>query len=901
MNYSKKDTTRKQKQLKSQKSKLLSKAGVSFFRVFIICILAVCVIGAFAGVGIIKGIVDNAPSIDSIDVAPSGFVTTLYYSNGDESQQLVGSAANRVYVTLDQIPAHVYNAFIAIEDKRFWEHNGIDIKGILRAFSGIVTAGSFDGGGSTLTQQLLKNQVFDGGAEKTFGDKLERKFQEQFLAVKLEKKLSENLTKKQVKELILEYYLNTINLGQNTLGIQAASQRYFNKDVGELTVSEATVIAGITQKPSAYNPIIHPENNEEKRRIVLSYMEEQGYITTAEKEIALADDVYSRIHQINDEQYSDVTTSVNSYFDDALIDDVIEDLQKELGYSEAQAVNLLYRGGLQIYTTQNKRIQKICDKILSDESLYPSNSEFALTYRLSIMSEDGEEHHYSERNLENYFIYDKKEKNFDLYFNEKDDATPYIEEYRSHLLKEGDEISGEVINYVIQPQISFVLMNQYNGKVLAMVGGRDKKTASRTLNRVTDSPRQPGSTFKVISTYLPALDTKGLTLASVQDDSEFYYPGTTKQVQNWDKSGYKGLTTLRQGIINSMNVVTVKTLVDVTPQVAYDYLKKLNFSTVYDNYVGADGKVYSDIQYPMALGGLTKGVTNLELTAAYAAIANKGVYTEPVLYTKIVDHDGNLLIDKEASTNQVMKESTAWLLTNAMEDVVKVGTGTKTRFSDYKMPIAGKTGTTSNDIDLWFVGFTPYFTAGIWSGYDNNKKQSDTSYHKVLWRTVMEEVHNQLKKEYTEFEMPKSITTARICTKSGKLAVDGLCDATSKVEYFDITTVPTEKCDRHVKYKICTESGELAGEYCPESSVEEKVFLLKEETGHTADSSICISSDAFVDVCHIHTSPPVQEPDPSTLPTLPPDIDPFLPPDDSLLPTPPSTEPENNPELPIQQ
>lgn len=849
MNYSEKGTAKRQKQLKSKKQKLLTKAGVSFFRAFILCFIVLCIVGGFAGIGVMKGIIDNAPSIDPLDVVPEGFVTTLYYSNGEESQTLVGSSANRVYVTLDDIPKDVQNAFIAIEDARFWSHNGIDLKGIIRAFvQGVANGGDFDSGASTLTQQLLKNQIFEGGAEKTFGDKVERKIQEQFLAIQLEDKLS--------KEQILEYYLNTINLGQNTLGVQAASQRYFNKDVGDLTLSEAAVIAGITQNPAGLNPISHPDDNNIKRKIVLDYMEEQNLITEEQRDEAAADDVYSRIQLVNDEYYSDVASNVNSYFEDALIEDLIDDFQTELGYTEAQAVNMIYRSGLKVYTTQNKKLQKVCDKVFSDESLYPASSEWALTYRLSVIGKDGEEHHYSEKTMENYFVYKKGQTDFDLYFNNKKDAKPYIKQYRKYILKNAEEITGEVTDFVMQPQISFVLMNQKNGKVLAMIGGRGKKTGNRTLNRATDSLRQPGSTFKIVSTYLPALDTKGMTLASVQDDSEFYYPGSNKKVKNWNGEAYNGLTTLRQGIVKSMNVVSVKTLVDVTPQVAYDYLIRLGFTSIYDKYVGEDGKTYSDIQYPTALGGLTKGVSNYELTASFAAIANKGVYTEPTLYTKVLDHDGNVLIDKEPETRQVIKDTTAWLLTNAMEDVVKAGTGSRVRFDEINMPIAGKTGTTSSNIDIWFVGYTPYYTAGIWAGYDNNKPQSDTNFHKNLWKIVMQKIHATAKKEYKEFPMPNNITTAKICTKSGKLAVDGLCSATARTEYFDINTVPTEKCDRHVKYKICKASGQLASEFCPEDQVTEKVFLLKEETGHTADSGNAISSDKFVKTCQIHTSYP---------------------------------------------
>ena len=850
MNYSQKGTVKKQNQMKSKKKKLIKKAGVSFFRTFIVCCFICLIVGCFAGLGVIKGIIDDAPSIDDINVAPTGFATTLYYSDGSEIQNLVGSDANRVYATLDEIPADVQNAFIAIEDERFWSHNGIDLKGIIRAFFNGIAKGEFDQGASTLTQQLLKNQVFGGGSEPTFAAKLKRKIQEWYLAVQLEDKLE--------KEEILEYYLNTINLGQNTLGVRAASLRYFDKDVSELTLSEAAVIAGITQSPSYLNPISYPEDNASKRKIILNYMEKQGYISKEQHEEALADDVYSRIQTINEEQFTE-SSNINSYFVDELIDHIIVDLQEKAGYSETQAFNLLYRGGLQIHTTQNRKIQTVCDEVFADESLYPSGSEWELTYRLSITHEDKSQTHYSEQHLKKYF---KEEKGvtLSLYYNEKGAADAYIEEFRASVLGPNDSIAGEVINYTLQPQVSFVVMNQENGKVLAMIGGRGEKTGNRTLNRATDSPRQPGSTFKVVSTYLPALDTKGMTLATIQDDTKFTYPDSNKLVNNWDKKGgYKGFTTLRQGIYDSMNVLAVKTMVDVTPQIAYDYLMRLGFTTIHDKYVDANGKVYTDIQYPTALGGLTVGVTNFELTAAFASIANQGVYTEPIMYTKIIDHNGKVLLENEPETRQVMKATTAWLLTDAMKDVVTKGTGGRVRFNEINMPIAGKTGTTTNDIDLWFVGYTPYYTAGIWGGYDNNKDQSNTSYHKDLWRIAMQKIHQVMKKEYTDFSRPSGITSATICTKSGKLAVEGLCDKTKRSEYFDSTTVPKEKCDIHVKYIICTESEELAGEFCPEDLVEERVFLLKEEAEdvETADTPFVISPDTltndFTETCHLHT------------------------------------------------
>lgn len=847
MNFSKNGTKDKYKETVSQTKKMKTKAYVLFFKIFLICVVVSVLIGIFAGIGLVRGIIDNAPHIDSINVAPTTFATTIYDSNGDKMQQLVGSNANRVYVKIEDIPENLIDAFIAVEDERFWEHKGIDVRGIFRAFFSGITGGGFDQGASTLTQQLLKNTVFEGGMETNFSDKLERKIQEQYLALQLENKMD--------KRTILEYYLNTINLGQNTLGVEAASQRYFNKSVKDLTLSECTVIAGITKNPSSYNPITYPEVNADRRSIILKKMKEQKYISEEDFQTALADDVYSRIKLVNTEQYSS-KSNVNSYFVDALVDEVTNDLVEELGYTSTQAYNLIYRSGLNIYTTQDSAIQKICDEVFADESMYPSNSTFELTYRLTVIDKDGEAHNYSELNLKKYF----QEKNaaFNLYFKDKKKAEPYIKEYRKSVVGKTDTIDGEVINFVPQPQVSFVLIDQYTGQVKALIGGRGQKNYSRSLNRATATTRQPGSTFKIVSTYLPALDTKGMTLGTVFDDDLFYYPGSKKKVNNWNGEAYNGFTTIRQAIYNSMNVMAVKTLEQVTTQTAFSYLQKLGFTTLVENRTDEQtGSTVSDLNLSLALGGITDGVTNLELTDSFATIANGGNYTAPKLYTKICDQDGKVLIDHSSSTStQVMKDSTAFLLTNAMEDVVKVGTGKKLSLASVNMPVAGKTGTTSNDNDLWFVGYTPYYTAGIWGGYDSNGDQVDTSYHKNLWRTVMERIHKPLPRK--EFNRPNSVVSAKICTKSGKLAVDGVCDhapngSTVRTEYFANGTVPTDTCNVHVKLPVCKISGQSPSPHCPESDIESKVFLIKSgEVAKTADTPYIVPSDFETSLCKIH-------------------------------------------------
>ncbi len=806
MNFSQRNTVERAKKLKSPATHRLNKCKVMAARIVLISLVVIAAIGLSGISGIVNGLMETAPGIDSINVIPDGYATTILNSRGKTIQTLVGKEANRQYATLDTIPKHLQNAFVAIEDERFWVHDGIDLQGIFRAtFSGLTNGGEFHQGASTLTQQLLKNQVFNGGEEATFVQKLERKVQEQYLAIQLENRLS--------KEQILEYYLNTINLGQNTLGVQAAAKRYFDKDVSELTISESAVLAGITQNPAGYNPITHPKRNAKKRTTILTYMKEQGYITSDEYEKAMADKVYARIKAVNKETTATQTTT--SYFTDALIDQVISDMKNELGYTETQAYNALYRGGLTIYTTQDASIQKVCDKVINNPSYYPAGSTYQLNYQLTVTDAEGVAHNYNAGTMKNWFA-QKKKKKIPLYYTDKKKANQYIKIYKKAMSKgNGCKVEGEKTDFVIQPQVSFVVMDQKTGQVKAICGGRGKKTASRTLNRASTSLRQPGSTYKVLSTYLPALDTAGMTLATQQKDEPYYYPGTKRLVKNWYR-GYRGTVTIRKAIADSMNVIAVKTLEQVTPKVGYDYLLNLGFTSLVESYTDASGKIYSDISLPMALGGLTKGVSNLELTTAFASIANGGVYNKATFYTKIIDHDGNVLLDKTpvvtktqdkkgndvtvvttSSSKQVMKDSTAFLLTSAMQDVVNSGTGTALKLRGINVPVAGKTGTSTGNKDLWFVGYTPYLTAGIWGGYDAGEKQSNTTYHKAIWKAIMEKLSKKHKDEKAKFTMPSSVVAVRTCTVCGKPLAENHYSSRSKKEYFAKGTVPEETCSVH--------------------------------------------------------------------------------------------------------
>lgn len=831
MNYGKKEIDSKIDKINSSNKKVFNKIklNVKIFAVIIVFTLILCAV--FSGVGIVRGLTDSAPDINEENIMPDGYPSIIYDANGKKVQKLMGINANREYKKITDIPECVQNAFVAIEDARFYKHSGVDLQGILRAVFSALSDEKMTQGASTITQQLLKNQVFGGGNEKSFFGKVSRKIQEQSLAIKLESTID--------KKKILEYYLNTINLGQNTMGVETASKRYFGKSVSKLTVSEAAVLAGITQNPTEYNPITEQQNNEAKRKIILKNMLDQEYITEDEYEEALGDDVYSRIQDINKEKRTSSYGDINSYYVDAVIENVVSDLKQKLGYTETQAYNAIYREGLKIYTCQDQSLQKICDDVINNDKYYQKNTKSYLSYQLKVKKSDGETESYTEGDVR-AFINDAHKKRISFYFKNRKKAEKYIKMFKKKNLDKHDKILSESINLIKQPQASFVLMEQSTGKVRAIVGGRGEKTANRTLNRASSSKRQPGSTFKVLSTYLPALDTSGFTLANVMDDAPYKYPGTNKRVKDWDSSGYKGLTSLRQGIVDSVNIVTVKTFQKVTPQTGFDYLLNLGFTTLVDRRETSDGQIYSDIQLPTALGGLTDGVTNVELTAAYAAIANGGTYIKPVYYTKIVDSKGNVLLQNSKSGKKVMKNTTAWLLTDAMKDVIKRGTGKKAAFKKIKMPQAGKTGTTSDNTDFWFEGYTPYYTAGIWLGYDSMFTQMSGSASKIMWRDIMEKVHKVKKLKNKNFKKPEDIITRKICKKCGKLAVYGLCDRALdgndiKTEYFARGTQPKESCDCHVKYTFSNSTGHMA-ETGASASTNDKVYLNKDESTYKAQT-----------------------------------------------------------------
>lgn len=883
MAYNKSSTKKRMKHANSTKSKVKNKLNLTGIQVALIAFIVVFVVASAAVLGVAKGIIDTSPDISRIDVVPTGYSTTVLADDGvSEIATLVGSGANREYVTLDRIPKHLQQAFVAIEDARFYEHNGIDLQGIARAgvatVKKLLTGSGRIQGASTITQQLIKNNVLvSWTGETTFLEKLQRKIQEQYLALKLEEQVND-------KDWILENYLNTINLGSNTLGVQSAANKYFGKDVSELTLSESSVIAGITQNPYGYDPIRFPEKNAERRERVLDAMVEQKYITKEEYDEALADPVYERIASYNVNNGS----SYNTYFVDALIDDLVVDLIEKAGYSESDAYKAIYHGGLTIVSTQNLEMQTICDEEANNLSNYPKAPGYSFNMAFSIKKADGSLKHYSHQTMINY--YNKKIRDeymekypelfapedpeeelpvdpespeeeeekeeikipeYSIVFESEQACLDAIQQYKDELLQEGDSIleGSEALTITLQPQVAMTVIDQSTGEVKALVGGRGDKTGNRTWNRATDTKRQPGSTFKILTCYAPALDAGGKTLASVQDDAPYTHAdGYT--VENYTEGYYTGWTTIREAILISHNITAVKNAEDIGVGLCYEYALRFGFTTL----------VPGDRNLSLPLGGITNGVTNLELTAAYATIANEGEYVEPSFYTKVYDHDGNLILDNNSQERHtVVSEETAWLLTDAMCDVMTSGTGTSAYFGS-TMKQAGKSGTTSSYRDTLFAGFTPYYTCVVWGGNDDNSIQdaNDCTYSKAIWRAVMKRIHEDL--EYRDFTKPSTITQATVCMDSGLVPLDGVCELCPKGsavydEYFAIGTVPMKKCNHHITLDICSTSGKIASARCPESEVVERVFIIGSDP-KTIDSAYIATEEFLSTICTAHSSRP---------------------------------------------
>jgi penicillin-binding protein 1A len=814
MDYSKFGKKRRRRELNSQTIRVRNKITLLFLRIT----LAVTLIAGFTviagGLGLYLGIIQAAPELDLSDISPGIYSSVIVCHHTGEELHFLHGGENRTFVSLEYISPHMVDAIVAIEDERFWQHNGIDIRGIGRALHNTLTSDGDTQGASTITQQLLKNHFgfFEG--------ELVWKLQEQYMAVQMERRLTEIFgCQIMAKEYILEMYLNTINLGRQNYGVQAAAVFYFGIDAVDLSIAQSAVLAAITQNPSRFPPDLHPERNWGRAQLVLENMLRLGFITEEEHFEALTNDVFATM--VRDGSTMAVTSTMTCYHD-ALLAQVRDDLMALNGWSSAQAFREIFTGGLRIYSLQNREIQEIVDRHFLDNANFPQQ-DFRIHVEFMVTVRDQ-----STNMLTNF--------NSQYTARSMEEVEEFKERFRENIVGENEEISRERYFLTLQPQSAFVIIDHHTGHVVAMRGIRGEKQTSRSFCRATIATRQPGSQFKPLATFLPAFDLGILSPSTVIEDLPLIYeyaPEMFHRVRNWYRNPpYEGLNNARRAIYHSGNVVSTRALMDsVGINTMWEYMHRLGFSTLVDSRREPNGTVVSDRNYVTTIGGLTDGVNLLELAAAYGTIANGGLYNRPVLYSRVVDHNGNVILENHHDPRRVIKDTTAYLLIDTMKDTITRGTGTAINWLNNTqmrndIPIAGKTGTTDVTRDLGFTGFTPYFTAAIWLGNDDNVHMSSSTvagmspanrYHGPLWRNIMQEIHEGFAPR--QFERPPGIITETVCLDSGHLPTD-LCHEDARgnrvrSEIFAPGTVPQTHCTVHQQHLVCVDNNNwLAGHNC---------------------------------------------------------------------------------------
>lgn len=716
--------------------KIFKELGSVFFRtlatMFFVMVITGCIVACVMTVYIV-GFLDDESDLD-LNSLEMNYTSILYVQDkatGEyvELNRLHGEE-NRIWVDYEDIPEHLINAAIAGEDKRFKEHQGVDWSRTLYATVTHFLKGGTQGG-STITQQLIKNIT----GEKDFS--VERKIKEIFRALSLEKSNS--------KEQIMEAYLNSIHLGWNTDGVQAAANLYFGKDVSQLSIAESAALIAITQNPSKRELFNHEENNRERREWILGQMFEQGYITQAEYDQAMAE----QIQVVTYDNSSDTTQKATlSYFEDYALEEVIQDLMDKYGYTYETAEDKVLKGGYRIYTTMDKDIQDYLDVVFADQDA--ENSIFP--------------------NVQGYNL-----KTFS-----------YVEE---------------------QPNAAMVIMEP-NGKLVGIAGGRGEKEGDRILNLATDGVRQPGSSIKPLSVYGPAMDFDMIYWSKIFDDSPVEQASEDGAfTSDWPINHYgtyMGNVTVDYAIRRSTNTVAVRVLELLTPQVSYDFMvNQLHFTTLVGT--GANNDVD---RAPLGLGALTNGVTVLEMTAAYQIFDNGGLYYEPYSYSVVYDSEGNVVLEQNPTPQRVISEDTAEVMNKLLQRVVNgaQGTGSTAKFGS--MPVAGKTGTTDNDVNQWFMGMTPYYVGGVWFGYsDNSNIQIRYSSYPppIIWRRVMEHIHEGL--EVKQFPTSGKVVEMTYCTESGEIATSACPDTATG--WYKESNIPGT-CVQHLG-SVESEEGEISG------------------------------------------------------------------------------------------
>ena len=683
--------------------------------------------------------VKNCLSTD-LDVQLSDFTVSLsssiLYEDSDGNWQNLtnlSSTENRVWIDYADIPKDMEHAAVAIEDKRFYKHKGVDWYRTTGAFINMFLSMKNDFGGSTITQQLIKNLT--GEKEVT----VRRKLVEIYRALEFEKT--------HTKKDIMEWYLNIIPLGENCKGVQSASRVYFGKDVKDLSLAECASLIGITNNPSRYDPYISEANtreNKERQEVILTQMLKQGYINQEQYDEAVAEElVFTNSSRDN----SDTSDDYYSWFEDQVIRDVVSDLCDKTGYEYDIVYKMVMTGGYQIYSTVNPEVQAAVDAVYEDLQSLPATASSQ------------------------------------------------------------------------QLQSGIVIVDNTTGDVVALAGGVGRKQGSLVWNCATQSLLSPGSIIKPVAVYAPAIELGLITPATVMDDTPYSFTDSATWPKNLD-STYRGLVSVEEAVAQSINTVPVKLVAQMTPEYSYSFAKdKMGLSTLVSSYQSNTGEELSDVNlWALALGSLTRGVTVRSMTAAYASFANEGVWREARTYTVVKDANGQIILDNTQDSHVAMKDMTAWYITDMLETTVQTGTGTAAQLEN--MTVAGKTGTTSRDFDRWFAGYTPYYTSVVWCGYNDPEEivltDSETNPAIVMWKKVMEQVHQNLKNK--AFKQPANLVEVTVCRDSGLLpsdacALDPRGERTVRVT-LSAHDVPTETCNVHKEVEICNASGHVANEYC---------------------------------------------------------------------------------------
>ncbi len=642
----------------------LGAVGLAIFLVLASAVVAGC------------GVVASAPDVTRLQWDTS---TLIYDRDGKEAYRL-HAGENRTPLKLKDVPEHVRNAFIAIEDPTFEEHKGINVRGTARAvwrstLYFLKLPGGRLEGGSTITQQLAR-QGFLNSQEIT----VKRKIQEAWVAIQLERHYT--------KDEILEMYLNEVYFGQGAYGIEAAAKSFFAKEVKDLTVAEAAQLAGMINGPSYFDPYEHMDDSIDRRNLVLSAMLKEAFITEQQFEQAKAEK--PKLGKIAAES----TVQEGNHFTDYVINilhDTKPDLAKKYGIDLTKVENIA-KAGLKVYTTMDPKLQAAAEKAVADQ-MAQADKEYGLTGK-----------------------------------------TP-------------------------QPQAAMVAMNPKTGEVLAIVGGRDREGALE-FNRATDALRQPGSAIKPLVAYMPALES-GLSPATILDDAPVMLTTDKKTVwpQNYDFR-YLGLKPMRYGVEQSINPMAVRAMQAAGgPEKAAEMARRFGLTTI----------TKEDEHLALALGGVSKGTTVLDMTTAFGALANMGTRVEPVVIQKIVDRDGDVLFEAHPQKRTVVKPSVAYLMIDMMKDVIKKGTAYGFTGGFKGWPAAGKTGTTEDNRDGWFVGFTPDLVVTVWNGYDNPDNHLKWTGAFVPVKTWNQFMNQAVTQRPADWGRPADVVSVAVSRQTGML------------------------------------------------------------------------------------------------------------------------------------